>query len=197
MTEPVVTLKPMTAGREVVEDYGTTGLSLRRHPVSFVRDDLKAKGIISCAEAERTRDGRWVTTAGIILVRQKPGSANGVLFITIEDETGIANLIVWPDMFEKQRRIVLSAGMLAVRGRVQREGEVIHVIAHELADLSGLLRSVGDRDEAFPLFQGRGDEARHGGGPDPRDLLGSKPRDIYIPDLRLGSGIKVPTRDFR
>ncbi len=104
---------------------------------------------------------------GIVLVRQKPGSAQGVMFITIEDETGIANLIVWPSVFERQRRLVLCAGMIACHGRVQREGEVIHVVTDRLEDLSDLLRGVGE------------------------------PRDIYVPDLRLGSGIKVPTRDFR
>ena len=83
-----------------------------------------------------------------MLVRQKPGSAKGVMFITIEDETGIANLVVWPTTFEKQRRIVLSAGMLGVKGRVQREGEVIHVVVSHLTDLSNLLRSVGNRDES-------------------------------------------------
>ena len=77
-------------------------------------------------------DGRWVTVPGIVLVRQKPGSAKGVMFITIEDETGVANLIVWPSLFERQRRLVLSAGMLACRGRVQREGDVVHVIAKQV-----------------------------------------------------------------
>jgi error-prone DNA polymerase len=80
--------------------------------------------------------GRWLDTAGLVLVRQKPGSAKGVLFITIEDETGIANLVIWPSLYEKQRRIILSAGMIAVHGRVQREGEVVHLIARHLTDLS-------------------------------------------------------------
>jgi error-prone DNA polymerase len=95
--------------------------------------------------------------------------------------------------------VILSDGLLACRGRVQREGEVIHLIAEHLIDLSDLLRSVGDRDESFPVPHGRGDEAKHGGGPDQRaaDELGRKPRDIYIPDLRLGSGIKVLTRSLR
>ncbi len=139
---------------------------------------------------------------GIVLVRQKPGSARGVLFITIEDETGVANLVLWADRFEKQRRLVLSAGMIACHGRVQREGEVIHFVTDVLEDLSDLLRSVGERDEAFPIVRGRGDGATHPAGRDPRTGPGSVsempvPWDIYIPDLPLGSGIKVPTRDFR
>ncbi len=115
------------------------------------------------------RDGRWLEAAGIVLVRQRPGSAKGVMFITLEDETGIANLVVWPKVFEKNRRIILSAGMIAVRGRVQREGEVVHLVAQRLTDLSAELASVGDRDAAFPLPHGRGDEFHHGSPtPDPR-----------------------------
>ena len=137
-----------------------------------------------------------------MLVRQKPGSAKGVMFITIEDETGVANLVLWASKFEAQRRLVLSAGMIACHGRVQREGEVVHVVTDHLEDLSDLLRSVGERDEAFPIRHGRGDGATHPAGKDPRSGLGAGPggrpvRDIFVPDLRLGSGIKVPTRDFR
>ena len=126
----------MTAGREVVEDYRSTGLSLRRHPVSFLRADLDAQRIVRCADLANARDGQRLTVAGIVLVRQRPGSARGVLFITIEDETGHANLIVWPSVFDRQRRLVLTASMLACRGKVQREGEVIHVVADHLTDLS-------------------------------------------------------------
>ncbi|WP_149536633.1 error-prone DNA polymerase [Siccirubricoccus phaeus] len=140
--EPPVTLAPVAEGREVVEDYRSTGLSLRRHPVFFLREDLRACGMLACADLAAARDGRWVTVAGMVLVRQRPGSAKGVTFITIEDETGVANLIVWSSVFERQRRLVLSAGMLACRGRVQREGEVVHVVAHRLEDLSDRLRSI-------------------------------------------------------
>jgi error-prone DNA polymerase len=195
--EPAVALPAMTAGREVVEDYASVGLSLRRHPVAFLRDDLAARRIVPCAELTRSRDGRALEVAGIVLVRQKPGSARGVLFITLEDETGIANLVVWPSLFERRRRLVLSATMLACRGRLQREGAVIHVVADELIDLSALLRGVGARDTVFPLTRGRGDEATHGGGPDPRERGQRPARDIFVPDLRAREGIRVPTRDFR
>jgi len=103
--EGPVTLKPMTAGRQVVEDYGHVGLTLREHPVSFLRRDLAAQNVVSCADAGATRDGRSVKVAGLVLVRQKPGSAKGVMFITIEDETGVANLVIWPSLYEKQRRV--------------------------------------------------------------------------------------------
>jgi error-prone DNA polymerase len=169
--EPVVSLRPMTAGGEVVEDYGHVGLTLRAHPLSFLREELRAKRIVTCAEAMSARDGRWVEAAGLVLVRQRPGSAKGVMFITIEDETGIANLVVWLKVFEKYRRIVLSAGMIGVCGRIQREGEVVHLVAHRLTDLSAALASVGERDVDFPLPHGRGDQVRHGSvGPDPREL---------------------------
>jgi len=196
--EPVVALLPMTAGGEVVEDYSHVGLTLRDHPVSFLRAELSGRHIVTCAEAMQARDGRWLETAGLVLVRQKPGSAKGVLFITIEDETGIANLVIWPSLYEKQRRIILSAGMMAAHGRIQREGEVVHLVAQHLTDLSPALASVGDRDAAFPLPHGRGDEFHHGSpGLDPRSLpKGPKPRDIYDPYGHIDQ-IKVKTRDFR
>ena len=199
LVEPTVALAPLPAGGEVVEDYRSTGLSLRSHPVAFLRDELSQRGMAACIDLAHARDGRRVTVPGIVLVRQKPGSAKGVMFITVEDETGVANLVVWPTLFERQRRLVLSAGMIACLGRVQREGEVVHLVAERLEDLSDLLRSVGSREAAFPLRHGRGDEGHTGGGTDQRGAkgVGARARDIYIPDLRLGSGIKVPTRDFR
>jgi error-prone DNA polymerase len=195
--EERVDLVPMTVGGEVVEDYRSRGLTLRSHPVAFLRGDLAAGGYMAAGNLGGVRDGRRVSVAGLVLVRQRPGSANGVLFITLEDETEIANLIVWPSLFEKQRRLVLSARMIGCRGKVQREGEVVHIIAEHLTDLSGLLGQVGERDEDLRLPHGRGDEAKHSGGRDPRGALGRKPRDIYIPDLRIEGAINVRTRDFR
>jgi error-prone DNA polymerase len=142
------------------------------------------------------KDGKAINVAGMVLVRQRPGSAKGVLFITLQDETGVANLVIWPKLFEENRRTVMSAGMLGIKGYVQREGEVVHVIALKLTDLTPLLRSVSDRDEAFPVPDSRADHAKHGGGPDPRDAVGRKARDIYVRDLSL-EAIKLRTRDFR
>src|SRR4030095_4874633 len=138
-----------------------------------------------CADLRQARDGWRMTVAGVVLVRQRPGSAQGGMFITIEDEHEVANLVVWESVFERQRRLILSAGMIACRGRVQREGEVIHLVAEHLIDLSGLLRSVGDRNDAFFLPHGRGDEAKAGGGPDAREeaAFGRKARDLYSPGL--------------
>jgi error-prone DNA polymerase len=196
--EPEIVLRPMTSGGEVVEDYSHVGLSLRAHPVTFLRTDLRAKRIVTCAEAMQTRDGRWLQTAGLVLVRQKPGTAKGVIFITLEDETGIANLVVWAKIFEKYRRAVLSASMLAVRGRIQREGDVVHLVVHHLVDLSGELASVGEREAAFLLPHGRGDEFHHGSpGPDPRarQMKKTAMRDIHVPGHHTDA-IKVRTRDF-
>ncbi len=186
LVEPPVPLARMEDGREVVEDYRSTGLSLRAHPVSFIRPQLQSMGMVTCSGLQHIRDGRRVIVPGLILVRQKPGSAKGVMFITIEDETGVANLILWPDRFEKQRRLVLSAGMIACHGKVQREGEVIHVVTDRLEDLTRLLRAVGGQDTPFPAEYSRGDGATHPGARDPRH---------FVPDRHCGAGIKVPTKD--
>lgn len=197
--EPPVVLKPMTAGREVVEDYGHVGLSLRAHPLSFLRPDLEADRYITCTGAMCAKDGRFLKTAGVVLVRQMPGSAKGVVFVTIEDETGVANLVIWPKLYETFRRTILWASMLGIEGRVQREGEVVHLIAHKLFDLSALLASLGGRDTAFPLPHGRGDEfARGSSASDRRDgpPVGFTARDIFVPDLHIDT-LKQKARDFR
>ena len=146
--EPAARLARMAAGGEVVEDYCRVGLTLRDHPVSFLRADLARRGIVPCAQAVAGGNGGWALTAGLVLVRQRPGSAKGVMFITLEDETGIANVVVWPKVFETWRGVILNAGMIAVRGRVQREGEVVHIVARHLADLTGDLAGIGQRDGA-------------------------------------------------
>jgi len=165
--EPPVALIPLTAGREVVEDYRATQLSLRAHPLTFLRGALTRRGIHPCGDLAHIKDGARVEVAGIILVRQRPGSAKGVLFITIEDETGIANGILWPDRFEAQRRTVMTATMVSIIGRVQKEGLVIHVIADRVVDLTPLLAQVGEVD--LPRLTMPGDGATHGGTIDPRD----------------------------
>ncbi|MDI4665967.1 error-prone DNA polymerase [Xanthobacter autotrophicus] len=193
--EPVVPLRPMTAGGEVVEDYGHVGLTLRDHPVSFLRQDLARRCILTCAEAVASRDRRWIEVAGLVLVRQRPGSAKGVMFMTIEDETGVANVVVWQKVFEQLRRTVLGSTMIGIRGRIQREGEVVHVVARDLFDLSFELASVGSREADFPLPHGRGDEL-HRGAPaqDPHGL--PKPCDLADAYGHIDE-IRVRVRDFR
>ncbi|WP_316204516.1 OB-fold nucleic acid binding domain-containing protein [Bradyrhizobium sp. SZCCHNS3051] len=187
----------MTQGREVVEDYRAAGLTLRAHPLPFLREQLTDRGIVPCQHLRQAKDGARITVSGLVLVRQKPGSAKGVMFITLEDETDIANLIVWPSLFDKQRRVILGAQMMTCRGKVKRASGVIHVIAEHLIDETELLNSVGGQNEAFTLPTGRGDEAHHPGGPDPRGALPvKKVRDIYIPDLHIDS-LNVKARNFR
>ncbi|QJU59353.1 error-prone DNA polymerase [Sphingomonas sp. AP4-R1] len=196
--EDAVNLRPLTEGREVVEDYRTIQLSLRRHPLAFLRDDLRRRGVASAADLEHIRDGRRVEVAGIILVRQKPGSAKGVLFITIEDETGTAQGILWPDRFEAQRRTVLSSAMIGMRGIVQKEGIVTHVIIEKIVDYTPLLRSIGVM--AFLHRPSPGDGATGGGGPDPRDPTWPRPHEGYYKPFAEGADpetISVKTRDFR
>jgi len=177
--EPSVSLRPMTDGREVVEDYRSLSLSLRGHPLQFLRAELDAMRIVRCADLASIRDGRNIEVAGVILVRQRPGSAKGVLFVTIEDETGIANGILWPDRFEIYRRQVMSASMIAMRGRLQKEGDVIHIICDRIIDHDDMLRSIGRT--AFTVAPGPGDGATNGGGPDPRDPTFPRGRTLGAP----------------
>jgi len=142
--EPDVDLPPMRLGEQVVEDYRRLHLSLKAHPVAFLRDELKRRGILRHDELAAAKSGRRVTVAGLVLVRQRPGSANGVIFMTLEDETAVANTIVWPQVFETFRPIVLGARLVCVTGKLQNEFGVIHVIAERLDDLTPLLERLAE-----------------------------------------------------
>src|SRR5690606_18755043 len=129
-------LPPMPPGEAVVHDYRLLSLSLKAHPVSFLRTMLDRRGVRPAHTLATTRDGELVEVAGLVLVRQRPGTASGVIFATLEDETGIANIVIWNKVFETNRRVVLGSRLLAVRGQLQREGLVIHVIARTFTDLT-------------------------------------------------------------
>ncbi len=150
-------------------------------------------------EAMSARDGRWLMAAGCVLVRQRPGASKGVIFMTIEDEAGVANVVIWPKLLVRSRRVALGASMMAINGRIQREGDVVHLVAQQLFDLSGGLTGLADRDAEFRLPTGRGDEFAHGtpGRPDSREPSGQgmKSRDIFIPDLHINQ-LKVKSRNF-
>jgi error-prone DNA polymerase len=197
--EEPVSLVPLTAGREVVEDYRATQLTLREHPLFFLRGELARRRMVRSADLKTIKDGRRVEIAGIILVRQKPGSAKGVLFITIEDESGVANIILWPDRFEAQRTVVMSSAMISVVGKVQREGAVIHVIADYIRDRTDMLRQIGDID--LPRLTSPGDGATGGNSPD-RGETGwrPRPRSLYHPPFRTGCDpeevIPIRSHDF-
>jgi error-prone DNA polymerase len=142
--EPDVGLPPMPPGEHVVEDYRHLHLSLKAHPVSFLRGDLQRRGAISHETLPTIANGQRVTVAGLVLVRQRPGTAKGVIFMTLEDETGIANTIVWQRTFEAFRPQVLGARLVSVTGPLQSASGVIHVVAEDIRDLTPLLRRLSD-----------------------------------------------------
>ncbi len=145
--EPDARLPPMPLGAHVVEDYRRLSLSLKAHPTSFMRARLSARGILRSDALASIRSGERVTVAGLVLVRQRPGTAKGVIFMTLEDEAGVANVIVWPKAFERLRAIVLGARFVAVTGKLQNEQGVIHIVADRMDDLTpwlGLLSEAGE-----------------------------------------------------
>ncbi len=145
--EPAVSLPAMGLGEHVVEDYATLGLSLKRHPLAFLRAKLDRRGIVPAEHLKRMTGGQTIRVAGLVLVRQRPGSASGVVFVTLEDETGIANLVVWPAVFERFRREAMTSSLLEAQGKLQREGEVIHLVVDRLVDLTPLLRDLAAGEE--------------------------------------------------
>ncbi len=153
--EPEAPLPAMALGEHVVMDYTSLSLSLKAHPLSLLRDGLP--GITPAERLARTRDGRRLTTAGLVLVRQRPGSAEGVVFITLEDETGVANLVVMPDAFETFRRPIMTARLMAATGRVQNHEGVVHLRVESLLDLTHRLSELTgeDRPAAGPFPKGR------------------------------------------
>jgi error-prone DNA polymerase len=159
--EPSIALPPMPLGEEVINDYRFLELSLRAHPAAFLRDDLSERRIIRNEELRARPSGARVRVSGMVTIRQRPGSAEGVVFMTIEDETGIANIIVWPGMFERFRPIVLGARYVMVEGRLQHESGVIHVVAERMADLTPLLKRLAEGPPIESLA--RCDEVRRPG----------------------------------
>jgi error-prone DNA polymerase len=152
--EPDVPLPRMTVGEEVVEDYANLRLTLRSHPLRLLRHRLRET--TTSGRLVDTKDGTKLSVAGLVLVRQRPGTAKGVIFATLEDETGVANIIVWPKVLEQYRRVVLTARLMQVTGRLQREGIVTHLIADKVEDMSYLLDSL-EGEEGFQLTSGLAD----------------------------------------
>ncbi len=139
LPEGIPLLRAPREGHDIVADYGSLGLSLRRHPLALLRERLDERGVIETQKLWDLPNGRWVTTAGLVITRQRPGSAGGVTFVTMEDEGSQVNLIVWKRVAEEQRAALLESRLLEVHGQLQREGDVLHVIARQLTDLSALL----------------------------------------------------------
>jgi error-prone DNA polymerase len=178
-------LPQMPLGEHVVEDYATAGLSLKRHPLAFLRAEFKREGLVAAADLAVLTVGRRFAIAGLVLIRQRPGSANGVVFMTVEDETGVANLIVWPPILERFRRAALGATLLYCRGRLQREEGVIHLVADDLRDMTPRLGTLRNRtgDGTAPRGQSPFDES---------PVTRRRPLPGYG-----RPGIIIPSRDFR
>jgi error-prone DNA polymerase len=185
-----VRLPAMPLSEEVVADYQTTRLSLKAHPFAFLRADLAERGFVRACDLRSRKFRSLVKVAGVVLIRQRPGSAKGVTFITLEDETGVINLVVWPDLKEKLRKVVMGARAIEVRGRVEYDDEVIHVIVAHMEDATHRLHALSDDLLAAPLAR-----ADHVNTP----LAGRRPpapRDI-IDELAPRPNITGHPRDHR
>lgn len=148
----VVPPPPLAApseGQEIVGDYNSMGLTLRRHPLALLREKLQKRNIRTAAQVAGARHGQVIRTAGIVTCRQRPATASGVIFVTLEDETGHINLIVWNDLADRQRRELIGSRLLAVQGEVQKQGLVVHVLARRLEDLSPLLGRLATTSHDF------------------------------------------------
>lgn len=167
--EPESALPAMPLREEVAADYQVTRLSLKDHPMTFLRDRLRAEGISSCAETSAARAGRRVRTGGVVLIRQRPGKGNAI-FITIEDETGVTNVLLWASDFERQRRAVMASRLMVVEGVVQRSKEgVVHLMASQVHDRTELLGLLADESPSIQLCPP--DEVAHSSGSrHPRDV---------------------------
>jgi error-prone DNA polymerase len=186
--EPLVTLPAMPMPEHVVADYQTLRLSLKGHPIGFLRPRFAAERVVTCRPGQAMADGRRVRAAGVVLVRQRPGSAQGVVFMTLEDETGIANVVVWPSLMERFRKEVMGARLPLVEGRIQRSPEgIVHLVAERLADRSGDLALLAEDRLSLqgdmPIPLANADEVRRpvpenrvSGGHSPR----RHPRDVRI-----------------
>jgi len=138
-----------TEGQDIVADYRALGLTLGRHPLALLRRQLSKRKLVTAADIARATHGRLARTAGIVIGRQRPDTASGVIFVTLEDETGCTNVIVWRDLSDRQRRELLGSRLMAVYGTIEREGEVVHVLAGRLVDLTPMLGSLQPRSRDF------------------------------------------------
>ncbi|ODP37206.1 error-prone DNA polymerase [Sphingomonas turrisvirgatae] len=167
--EPEIALPAMPLSEEVAADYQVTRLSLKDHPMTFLRDTLQSEGVLSCAETSAAKAGRRVRTAGVVLIRQRPGKGNAI-FITLEDETGVTNVLLWARDFERQRRAVMASRLMVVEGVIQRSKEgVVHLMASTVTDRTALLSLLNEETPHLPLCPtdevARGPSHRH-----PRDV---------------------------
>jgi error-prone DNA polymerase len=222
--EPEVALPAMPLSEHVVNDYQTLRLSLKAHPMSFLRAHLnqphsdsatpsrkRAPRILSCDELRSVKDGAYVSVAGVVLVRQRPGSAKGVVFMTVEDETGIANAVVWPKTLERFRKVVMGARLIVIHGRIQRHEDIIHVVSQRLEDRSDWLALLSEHGPEMKAPLANADHVKspdiraeqpglHNGHPrwsqTPRDPRLTHPRDARIIPKSREARIVPKSRDF-
>jgi error-prone DNA polymerase len=142
-------LAPPTEGQNIAADYRSHGLTLGRHPLALLRTELAAAHVVTAAELRELPNGRVVRVAGIVTARQRPQSAGGVMFVTLEDETGFVNLIVWERVWSGARRVASNSRLLEVHGLLQKEGGVTHVVARQLVDRTHLLGNVVTQSRDF------------------------------------------------
>ena len=182
----------MTLGEEVVADYATTAKSLRMHPLALLRGPLAGEGLASVAALNRMRDGTRLKLAGLVLVRQRPGSAKSIVFVTLEDEFGVANLVVMPPVLQRFRPALIGARLMEVHGTVERKDfgatPIIHVLGRKILDRGELLATMASRDDdVWDRAMARADEVKSPVLHDSRVYPEARRRAAYVP----------PSRDFR
>jgi error-prone DNA polymerase len=186
VAEKNIELPLMKTSEHVVHDYATTSLSLKAHPVSFVREKLTMLHITATKDLAKKKDGDFIKVSGLVLVRQRPGTAGGICFMTIEDETGYSNIVIFEKLFDEFRKEILQSRLIMVEGRLQIEGEVIHVIARRIHNFSKLLRTLTEEDsEKLPLLTlSRADEKSLPPGVNKKAQVREDAREKVFPEAR-------------
>ncbi|MEQ1697025.1 MAG: error-prone DNA polymerase [Hyphomicrobiaceae bacterium] len=199
--EPPVELEGMPLSEHVVADYQTLRLSLKAHPMSFLRAQLDAhprRRVLRASALQDVKNGARISVAGVVLVRQRPGSAKGVVFMTLEDETGVANAVVWPKTLERYRRVVMGARLILIHGRVQRHENIIHIVSEVLEDRSDWLSLLADGASLMKIPIARADEVLR---PEPGSARGTQAKPQHLsprsgPMHPRGERIIPKSRDF-
>jgi error-prone DNA polymerase len=193
--EPAISLPEETPGEIVANDYASIRMSLKHHPLELLREQLDEMDAVCARELRERPNNRRLTTAGLVLVRQRPGTAKGVIFLTLEDETGVANVIVWPSVFKQFRKVILASRLVCITGKLQREGIVTHLIAEKIVDLSDRLDALSEGHVITPPAA-PGDEVKYGSDADPRQLKAQKKPRATLSRHPRNNHIAIKSRNF-
>ncbi|MFB0923528.1 MAG: OB-fold nucleic acid binding domain-containing protein, partial [Alphaproteobacteria bacterium] len=193
--EPAISLPEETPGEIVANDYASIRMSLKHHPLELLREQLDEMDAVCARELRERPNNRRLTTAGLVLVRQRPGTAKGVIFLTLEDETGVANVIVWPSVFKQFRKVILASRLVCITGKLQREGIVTHLIAEKIVDLSDRLDALSEGHIITPPAA-PGDEVKYGSDADPRQLKAQKKPRATLSRHPRNNHIAIKSRNF-